>query len=57
MYVQPDFRKREISKVAIIKTNSATIAFFFSSPPFLLLALSFSPFLLLRYCDFGAYRA
>ena len=33
-------------KVAIIKTKSATIAFF-SSPPFLFLALSFSPFLFL----------
>ena len=32
------------SKVAIMKTNIATIAFF-SSPPFFLLALSFSPFL------------
>ena len=41
------------SKVAIIKTKSVTIAFF-SSPPFPLLAISFSPFLLLRYCDFGA---
>ena len=36
-----------ISKVAIIKTESATIAFF-SSPPFILSALSFSPFLFLR---------
>ena len=44
------------SKVAIIKTKSVTIAFF-SSPPFPLLALSFSPFLLLRYYDFGASRA
>ena len=40
-------------KKAIIKTKSVTIAFF-SSPPFPLLALSFSPFLFLRYCDFGA---
>ena len=32
------------SKVAIMKTKIATIAFF-SSPPFFLLALSFSPFL------------
>ena len=31
-------------KVAIIKTKSATVAFF-SSPPFFLLALSFSPLL------------
>ena len=37
-----------ISKVAIIKTKSVTIAFF------LVPALSFSPFLFLRYCDFGA---
>ena len=44
------------SKVAIIKTKSVTIAFF-SSPPFPLLARSFSPFLLLRYYDFGASRA
>ena len=36
-----------ISKVAIIKTERATIAFF-SSPPFFLPALSFSPFLFLR---------
>ena len=41
------------SKVVIIKTKSVTIAFL-SSPPFPLLAISFSPFLLLRYCDFGA---
>ena len=38
------FRPKTISKVATIKTKSATIACF-SSPPFLLLALSFSPFL------------
>ena len=50
------FGPKTISKVAIIKTKSATIAFF-SSPPFLLLALSFSPFLFLRYCDFRASRA
>ena len=43
-------------KKAIIKTKSVTIAFF-SSSPFLLLALSFPPFLFLHYCDFGAYRA
>ena len=42
------FFSAEISKVAIIKTKSATIAFF-SSPPFLLLPLSFSPFLFLCY--------
>jgi len=46
----------QISKVAIMKTKSATIAFF-SSPPFLLLNLSLSPFLFLRYCDFGPSRA
>ena len=44
------------SNAAISKTKRATIAFF-SSPSFLLLALSFSPFLFLRYCDFGASRA
>ena len=46
------FSSANNSKVAIIKTKlkSATIAFF-SSPPFLLLALSFSPFLFLRYYD------
>ena len=44
------------SKVAIIKTKSATIAFF-SSPSFLPLALSFSPLLFLRYYHFGASRA
>ena len=46
--VQQFFFSAEISKVAIIKTKSATIAFF-SSPPFLLLPLSFSPFLFLCY--------
>ena len=40
-----------------VKTKSAAIVFFFSSPPFLLLGLSFSPFLFLLYCDFGASRA
>ena len=47
------------AKVAIIKPKSATIVFFFSlsSPPFLLLALSFSPFFFLRYCDVGASQA
>ena len=44
------------AKVAIIKTKSAAIAFF-SCTPSLLLALSFSPFVFLRYCDFLAYRA
>ena len=47
---------QKIFKVAIRKTESATIAFF-SSPPFFLLALSFSLFRFLRYGDFGAYRA
>ena len=41
------------NRVAVIKTKSATIAFF-SSPPFLLLALSLSPFLFLHCYDFGA---
>ena len=50
------FGQKLFSKVAIIKTKSTTIAFF-SSPPFLLLALCFSPFLFLCYCDFGASRA
>ena len=50
------FWPKAISKVAIIKTKSATITFF-SSPPFFVFALSFSPFLFLRYCDFGASRA
>ena len=54
--VQQFFRPKTISKVAIIKTKSATIAFF-SSPPFLLLGLPLSPFLFLRYCDFEASRA
>ena len=40
------FRPKTMSKVAIIKTKSATIAFF-SSLPFHFLALSFSPFLFL----------
>ena len=44
------------AKVAIIKTKGTVIAFF-SSPTFLLLALSCSPFLSARYRDFGAYRA
>ena len=50
------FRPKTIAKVAILKTKSAIIAFF-SSPPFLLLALSFSPFLFLCYCDFGSSQA
>ena len=40
-----------LAKVAFIKTMSAAIAYF-SSSPFFLLAFSFSPFLSLRYCDF-----
>ena len=36
------FRAKTLSKVAIIKTKSATIAFF-SLPPFLFLTLSFFP--------------
>ena len=39
------FRPKTISKVAIMKIKGAAIAFF-SSPPFFLLALSFSLFLL-----------
>ena len=42
-----------LAKVAIIKTKSATIAFY-SSPLFLLLALV--PFFFLRSYDFGASR-
>ena len=38
------FRAKTIFKVAIMKTKRATIAFF-SSTPFFLLALSFSSFL------------
>ena len=51
------------AKVAKIKRKSATIVFVFlflfslSSPPFLLLALSCSPFFILRYCDFGVSQA
>ena len=37
----------------MITTKSAAIAFF-SSPPFFLLALSFSPFFFLRMSDFQA---
>ena len=48
-------RPKPFSKVAIIKTKNVTIAFF-SSPPFLHLALSLSPFLFLRYYDFEASR-
>ena len=50
------YRPKAISKVAIIKAKSATIAFF-SSPPFLLLALAFSPFFTVCYYDFGASRS
>jgi len=50
------FRPKTISRVAIIKTSSTTIAFF-SSPPFRLLALSFSPFIFLCYYDCGASQA
>ena len=39
------------SKVAIIKTKRATIAFF-TFPPHFPLALFFSAILILRYCDF-----
>ena len=54
--IEQFFSAKTLSKVAIIKTKSTTIAFF-SSAPFLLLVLSFSPFLFLRYYDFGASRA
>ena len=47
---------KTIAKVAILKTKSAIIAFF-SSPSFLFLTLSFSPFLFLCYCDFGSSQA
>ena len=50
------FGPKTIFKVAIIKTNSATITFL-CCPSFLLLTLSFSPFISLRYYDFGASRA
>ena len=53
------FRPKTISNVAIIKTKSTTFAFF-SSPPFLLLALSFFfsfPFpSLLWFCSFSGLR-
>ena len=52
--VEQFFSAKTISRVAIIKTKSATIAFF-SYPPFLLLALSFSPFLFLCYYDCRAF--
>ena len=41
------FGQKSNSKVAVIKTKSATTAFF-SSPPLFLLALSFSSFIFLR---------
>ena len=47
------FRPKTISKVATTKTKSTILVLFF----FLLLVLSFSPFLFLRYYDFGASRA
>ena len=51
------FRAKTISKVAIIKTKSATIAFF-SLPPFLFLTLSFFPPFpsLLWFWSFSALR-
>ena len=51
------FRRKTISKLAIIKLRVQLLLFFGFSPPFLLLALSFSPFLFLRCCGFGASRA
>ena len=41
--------------VAIIKTKKAIIAVSVSSPLFLLLAFTFSPFLFLRYVDFQSF--
>ena len=41
-------------KVAIVKTKGATVAFF-SSHPFPLLALSFSPLLFFCHCAFGTW--
>ena len=49
--------KTKVAKVVIIKTKSAAMIAFFFTRPFLPLALSFSPLLFLRYCDFGASRA
>ena len=37
--------------------ESAKSIVFFSFPPFVLLTLSFSPFLFLFYCDFGSSQA
>ena len=51
------FRRKTISKVAIIKLRVQLLLFFFFSSHFLLLALSFSLFLFLRCCGFGASRA
>ena len=51
------FRRKTISKLAIIKLRVQLLLFFGFSSPFLLLALSFSPFLFLRCCGFGASRA
>ena len=48
------FSAKKLSRVAIVKTESATIGFF-SSPPFFLLALSFSPFLFLQYVCFWSF--
>ena len=50
------FPPKTISKAAVIKTKSATIAFFLFSS-FLPPGSFFFPFFFLRYCDFGAYRA
>ena len=48
------FFTRSHYKVAIVKTKGATVAFF-SSHPFPLLALSFSPLLFFCHCDFGTW--
>ena len=45
------FRLKTISKIAIINLR-VQLLLVFSSPPFLLLALSFSPFLFCPYYDF-----
>ena len=47
-------RAKIISKVAMMKTTSA--AMLFALLLLSLSSLSFSPFLFLRYCDFGASR-
>ena len=55
--VQQFFRPKPVSKVAHYKKVRVQPLLFFPPSPFLLFTLSFSPFLFLRYCDFGASRA